>query len=102
MLTRNCPIKQAVGNCKNCTKELVDRTGRHFPVKCGGVSCEIFNSDIIVMSDKLNEVDCDFIELDFLEESAEEVKYISECFIHGTRPDIKSSITRGLYIRGVQ
>ncbi len=100
MLTRNCPIKQAVGSCKSCTGGLTDRTGRRFPVRCDGVSCEILNSDLLVMSDKLDELDVSFIRLDFHEETAEEVRRISECFISGRKIDVRSP-TRGLYYRGI-
>lgn len=100
MLTRNCPVKQAVGGCKSCTGGLTDRTGRFFPVKCDGVSCEVLNSDRLVMSDKLHEVNCDFIQLMFTDETAEEVKRITECYLKGRKSDMPN-MTRGLYYRGI-
>jgi putative protease len=100
MLTRNCPVKQAVGGCKNCTGGLTDRTGRFFPVKCDGTTSEVLNSDILVMTDRLREVDCDFALLVFTDETPEEIKHISECCKNGRKPDIQN-ITRGLYYRGI-
>lgn len=100
MLTRNCPVKQAVGGCKGCTGGLTDRTGRFFPVKCDGVSCEVLNSDRLVMSDKLNEVNCDFIMLMFTDETPEEVRRITDCYLEGRKCDMPN-MTRGLYYRGI-
>lgn len=100
MLTRNCPVKQAVGGCKGCTGGLTDRTGRFFPVKCDGVSCEVLNSDRLVMSDKLNEVNCDFILLMFTDETPEEVRRITDCYLEGRKCDMPN-MTRGLYYRGI-
>lgn len=100
MLTRNCPVKQAVGGCKSCTGGLTDRTGRFFPVKCDGVSCEVLNSDRLVMSDKLNEVNCDFIQLMFTDEPPEEVRRITECYLERRKTDMPN-MTRGLYYRGI-
>lgn len=99
MLTRNCPVKQAVGSCKSCTGGLTDRTGRFFPVKCDGVSCEVLNSDVLVMSDKLHEIDTDFILLCFTDESAERVKEVIDAYRNGTKLD--GELTRGLYYRGI-
>lgn len=100
MLTRNCPVKQAVGGCNKCTGGLTDRTGRFFPVRCDGVSSEVLNSDILVLSDKLNEVDVSFIQLDFNEEAPEQVKSISERYLRREKLDIEN-MTRGLYYRGI-
>ena len=99
MLTRNCPVKQAAGGCKNCTGGLTDRTGRFFPVKCDGVSCEVLNSDILVMSDKLHEIDTDFILLCFTDESAERAGEVISAYRNGVKLD--GELTRGLYYRGI-
>ncbi len=101
MLTRNCPVKQAVGSCGKCTGGLTDRTGRFFPVKCDGVSCEVLNSDVLIMSDRLNEADVDFIQLNFTDETADEVKRVLDCYNNGRKLD-KDEFTRGLYYRGVK
>lgn len=101
MLTRSCPIKQAVGDCKKCTGFLTDRTGRKFPVKCDGISSEIFNSDLLMMTDRLDEICADFIELDFTDETAAEVRRIISCCRDGIKA-LDSGYTRGLYYRGVE
>ena len=101
MLTRNCPVKQAVGGCKNCTGKLTDRTGREFKVKCDGVSCEILNSDLLMMSDRIDEVCADFVQLDFTDETAAEVKRVISCYREG-RKLADSGFTRGLYYRGIE
>ncbi len=102
MLTRNCPIKQAVGDCKSCTGGLTDRTGRFFPVKCDKANgcCEIFNCDTLMMTDRVNEICADFAELDFTDEDAEEVRRVISCIKSG-RKAFDSGYTRGLYYRGV-
>ena len=100
MLTRNCPIRQAVGGCKNCTGGLTDRTGRFFPVKCDGVSSEVLNSDVLVLSDRLNEVNCSFITLVFTDESPERVRQVCDCYENHRKLDAEN-ITRGLYYRGI-
>ncbi|MGN0674296.1 MAG: DUF3656 domain-containing protein, partial [Oscillospiraceae bacterium] len=101
MLTRNCPIKQAVGDCKKCTGFLTDRTGRRFPVKCDGTASEIFNSDLLMMTDRLDEMCADFIELDFTGEAPAEVRRIISCCRDG-RKALDGGYTRGLYYRGVE
>ena len=102
MLTRNCPINQAAGGCKNCKGFLLDRTGRKFPVKCGESECaEIFNSDILTMTDRLEEISADFAVLNFTDETAEEVSRVIDCCKNG-RKALESGFTRGLYYRGVE
>lgn len=101
MLTRNCPVKQAVGGCKNCTGKLTDRTGREFRVKCDGVSSEILNSDLLMMSDRMDEICADFVELDFTDETAAEIKRVTGCYREG-RKLADSGFTRGLYYRGIE
>lgn len=103
MLTRNCPIKQAAGSrgCKNCSGSITDRTGRRFPVVCDGVSCEILNSDILMMTDRLDEINADFIELDFTDETGSETSRVIKCCQEGKRA-LEKGFTRGLYYRGVE
>lgn len=101
MLTRNCPVKQAVGGCKNCTGMLTDRTGREFRVKCDGISSEILNSDLLMMSDRMDEICADFIELDFTDETAAEIKRVIDCYREG-RKLADNGFTRGLYYRGIE
>lgn len=101
MLTRNCPIKQAVGSCKKCTGQLTDRTGRKFPVKCDGTANEIFNSDILMMTDRLDEFCADFIELDFTDETAEKTRSVLNACRNGKK-SLDGNFTRGLYYRGIE
>lgn len=104
MLTRNCPIKSAVGGCKGCTKKLADRTGREFPVVCNksgsGFYCEVLNSDILMMTDRRDEISADFAELDFTDETAEEVRRVISLCREGKRV-LETGFTRGLYYRGI-
>lgn len=100
MLTRNCPVKQAVGGCKNCTGALTDRTGRTFPVRCDGVSCEVLNSELLVMTDRLREINVSFVQLNFYDESPEEVRRVTGCCRRNENPAEKG-YTRGLYYRGI-
>ncbi len=99
MLTVNCPIKQAVG-CKSCTHKLTDRTGRSFPVICDENACEIFNSDVLFMADRLTEIKgASFITLKFTNESADEINKIIHAYKSGEKPS--GEFTRGLYYRGI-
>ncbi|MDE6133741.1 MAG: DUF3656 domain-containing protein, partial [Oscillospiraceae bacterium] len=104
MLTKNCPIQQAVGNCKNCTGFLTDRTGRKFPVVCtkdpSGFSCEVLNSDVLMMTDRLGEISADFAVLNFTDETAAETARIIDCCRERKRC-LEKGFTRGLYYRGV-
>lgn len=100
MLTRNCPIRQAAGSCGGCAKRVADRTGREFPVICGEEYCEILNSDILMMTDRMNEICADFAELDFYGESAEEISRVIRLFKEGKRV-LETGFTRGLYYRGI-
>lgn len=102
MLTRNCPLKHENGSCKNCKGKLLDRTGRKFPVKCRGSEyCEIFNSDILMMTDRLSEISADFAVLYFTDETQAETARIIKCCMEG-RKALDSGFTRGLYYRGVE
>lgn len=96
MLTRNCPIKNEVG-CQNCTKRLVDRTGRAFPVICGREYTEILNSDCIAMTDRLNEFkSVEFFAVMLHDETPEQTKLI----LSGNNFSGKG-FTYGLYYRGI-
>ena len=107
MLTRNCPIKQAAGSkgCAGCKGIITDRTGRSFPVVCDrtsyGGACEILNSDILMMTDRPGEINSDFIELDFTDESGAETSRVIKCCREGKRA-LEHGFTRGLYYRGVE
>lgn len=96
MLTRNCPIRGEVG-CQNCTASLTDRTGRNFPVACSKEYVEVLNSDVLYMGDRLTELPRADFGLVMLhgEDRAQTVQAVT-----GRKPD--SSITRGLYYRGIE
>lgn len=95
MLTRNCPIKNEVG-CQNCTGSLIDRTARIFPIACSKDYVEILNSDILYMGDRLSELkNISFGTVLLNEENATETKAAILC----QKPN--STVTRGLYYRGV-
>lgn len=95
MLTRNCPIKNEVG-CKNCTGHLTDRTLRKLPVSCSRDFIEILNSDILYMSDRLNEFSgISFGIVMLYDENTEQTRNA----LNGIKP--AGNITRGLYYRGV-
>lgn len=101
MLTRNCPVKNHIG-CANCGKsgELTDRKGYKFKVKCSEYPCvEIFNPIPICMSDRINEINTDFLHFYFTDESTKQVEQIIQLFTQGEKADFK--YTRGLYYRGV-
>ncbi|MBQ8296655.1 MAG: U32 family peptidase [Ruminococcus sp.] len=95
MLTRNCPVKNEIG-CKKCRKSITDRTGRSFMINCSRDYVEILNSDILYMSDKLNQFDSLSFGIIMLndENAAGTVNAIK-----GVRPDEQT--TRGLYYRGI-
>jgi putative protease len=104
MLAVNCPIKAQVG-CKNCTGRIFDRTSRQFPVKCSKQNgyVEILNSDILCISDKLEDFGgADFLQLDFYDESPERTAEIVRLFEERKAYPFGGKITRGLYYRGVK
>ncbi|MCR5151390.1 MAG: U32 family peptidase [Clostridiales bacterium] len=99
MLTRNCPVKNAL-TCKECDRKscLVDRKGVRFPVICSNGFSEILNSVPTVFFDR--PVDgVDFSLLYFTTETNREVSDIIEYKKRGQKPPF--DFTRGLYTRGV-
>ncbi|MDE7301958.1 MAG: U32 family peptidase [Oscillospiraceae bacterium] len=99
MLTRNCPAKGSQ-DCKSCSKNLSDRTGRSFPVMCGNGASEILNCVPLMMTDKAGDIPADIFEFDFTEESPDEIRRALECLRKGEKV-LESGYTRGLYYRGV-
>jgi len=97
MLVRNCPINNEVG-CNKCNHSISDRTNRNFPVYCSNGYSEIFNADVMSISNKLDNVhNVDFYILSFLEEGHKEVSNIIQEFKLGN----KIGTTKGLYFRGI-
>lgn len=99
MLTRNCPAKGA-RDCKNCSGNLSDRTGRSFPIVCGNGASEILNCVPLMMTDKAGDIPADIFEFDFTEESTDEMRRALECLRRGEKV-LENGYTRGLYYRGV-
>lgn len=102
MLTRNCPVKESVGHCKNkrnCV--LTDRKGLEFPVICSDFPCvEILNSVPLCLSDKISDVKTDFAHFMFTTESQKEVEHVINIFENQSSPDFK--FTRGLSYRAAK
>ncbi|MGN0696271.1 MAG: U32 family peptidase [Oscillospiraceae bacterium] len=102
MLTRNCPVRQAVG-CKDCTGRITDRTGRNFAVSCDKKRreyAEVYNCDTLYMADRIREINgADCFDYLFTDESADEIKRTMARCRSGNAPG--SGFTRGLYYRGV-
>ena len=102
MLTRNCPVKNAV-SCAECRKKgaLTDRMGVSFPVMCHGNYQEILNSRPIYMGDRTEEIkNVDFMSFLFTREKAKSVDAVLDAYRKGKKA--KGDFTRGLCYRGVE
>lgn len=98
MLLRRCPFMGAAACGKTFEHELIDRRGVAFPLACGSMT-EVLNSEPIVLSDKLGELEAlDFAVLKFTTEH--DIKPIYDSYVKGKAPD--ASFTRGMYFRGVK
>lgn len=100
MLTRRCPIKNGKPcGTECCKRSITDRGGRTLNVICEKNYVEILNSDVLMLSDRLNRFpNMDFAVLKFtVENDINSVisQYVSEEAVVG------GSFTRGLYFRGV-
>lgn len=93
MLTRNCPIKNESG-CKNCSKHIIDRTNRKFPVICTPDYTEILNPDCLyIPANSFSNISFGVVILN-KENSQQTIDAIQ-----GKKPT--GSITKGLYYRGI-
>ncbi|MCM1364788.1 MAG: U32 family peptidase [Faecalibacterium sp.] len=102
MLTRNCPMKNAV-SCDKCKKRgyLTDRMGIKFPIMCNLGCSEILNSRPIYMGDRMGEIkNMDFITLYFTREKKATVDSVLDAY--RKHKGVKGEFTRGLYYRGVE
>lgn len=100
MTLRRCPISNGrpCDNGKSCGKALTDRMGNSMQLLCGN-TVEVLNPDLLILSDKLNELDfLDFIVLRFTTEH--NTDSIFRLYESGRKPEGK--LTRGLYYRGVE
>lgn len=94
MLTRNCPIKNEVG-CSGCSGLLIDRMDKRFPVICSKDYTEIFNPDILCMTDKKLPEKISFGMVMLTRENKEQTRRA----LSGMIPD--GRLTHGLYYRGI-
>lgn len=101
MLCVNCPIASEVG-CKNCTGELIDRTGAKFPVLCHKNLgyYELLNSQTMKLSHRLDDFGLDFVTLYFTTETPEDTARVLLSYINEESP--KGDYTKGLYYRGIE
>ncbi|NLM12958.1 MAG: U32 family peptidase [Epulopiscium sp.] len=121
MTTQQCIIGNTVGDklhqgyCKNRNDQksykLIDRKGEVFPIMqdCSSCIAVIYNGKPILLLnelDKLASLDIDFIRLDFVFESTEEIKKIIESYGECKKsafPKIKGQeYTKGHFFRGVE
>lgn len=99
MLTRACPLRNA-RNCAQCKQEgyLIDRKNAAFFVHCADGASHIYNPIPLYMADRLQEVNCDFITLYFVQETQEQVEEIWHLFKQ--KKPFEKLFTRGLYYKG--
>ncbi len=107
MLLRRCPIadgkpcgkKTPFGEGRSCGRSIVDRRGNEFFVMCQGNCVEILNPDVLILSDKQEELSgFDFAVLKFTDEK--EIAPVLEMYKTNGKPSGK--LTRGLYFRGAE
>lgn len=102
MLTKSCPISN-VRKCSECNGQgyLTDRKGVKMPVLCHGKAKgyrEIFNAVPLYMGDRVNEINADYISLNFTTENRNNVVKIIEKFLKSE--SFGKDFTRGLYYKG--
>jgi len=100
MITRRCPIKNGKPcGTECCRKSVTDRSGRNLNVICSENTAEILNSDVLVLSDRLERfVNMDFAVLKFTVE--DNINAVIEKYINHETCEVQN-FTRGLYFRGV-
>lgn len=100
MTMRNCPVQAEIG-CKNCRHQLIDRTGRSFPVFCdkdAGVT-NMYNAVPTWTADKQNQLSHgDFLLLDC--SLGQDPAAVLAAYQN--RLASKEPFTRGLFFRGVE
>lgn len=105
MCVRNCVKTNNVHCSKNANMplaELVDRTGKAFPVSCEmGCRNRIWNSDILYLADK-SISDFNFYRFIFTDEDKNEAEAIVNQYLGKEPLSIPENMTRGLYFRKVQ
>lgn len=103
MTVRRCPVNNGKPcgnpNRPDCAKSIYDRQGNKMKCSCDKNSVEICNPDMLIMSDKQEDLNkLDFYTLRFTDE--EDTDKVLNMYLNSVKPDGK--LTRGLYYRGVQ
>lgn len=100
MVTRRCPIKNGKPcGTECCHKGIKDRSGRKLDVICEQNYVEILNSDVLMLSDRLDRFhNMDFTVLKFTVEN--DINSIVSRYVTGEAFE-NNGFTRGLYFRGV-
>ena len=101
MLVKACPLHN-VRTCANCNGKgyLTDRKGMELPVLCHGKIAgyrEIFNAVPLYLGDKQQDINADYISLNFTVENENQVRKIIGKFISGQ--PFGADFTRGLYYK---
>ena len=101
MLVKACPMHN-VKTCAECNGKgfLTDRKGMKLPLLCHGKIAgfrEIFNPVPLYIGDKQNEINADYVSLNFTVESKANVEKIINRFINGE--GLGADFTRGLYYK---
>ncbi|MBR4036039.1 MAG: U32 family peptidase [Oscillospiraceae bacterium] len=101
MLVKACPMHN-VKTCAECNGKgfLTDRKGMKLPLLCHGKIAgyrEIFNPVPLYIGDKQNEINADYISLNFTVENKATVEKVIKKFIAGD--SLGSDFTRGLYYK---
>ena len=103
MLTRNCPVKAAGRDCRECGGKgvLTDRRQASFPVTCQNGCAELLNSvphDLADCEEALPPIG--FSLFHFTDETANEVRQVLSRYDRNEKSP--NPFTRGLYRRGVE
>ena len=101
MFVKACPMHN-VKTCAECNGKgfLTDRKGMKLPLLCHGKIAgfrEIFNPVPLYIGDTQNEINADFVSLNFTVENKATVEKIINRFITGQ--SLGSDFTRGLYYK---
>ena len=102
MITRRCPISNGkpCGKAKNpaCPHSITDRQGNKLLCLCSENATEIYNPDVMYLSDRQKDINSfDFVLLKFTDET--DTDAVLQMYLNDIKPDGK--LTRGLYYRGV-
>ena len=101
MLVKACPMHN-VKTCAECNGKgfLTDRKGMKLPLLCHGKIAgyiEIFNPVPLYIGDKQNEINADYVSLNFTVENKSDVEKVIKKFTQGQ--PFGGDFTRGLYYK---